>query len=156
MGAWATLSLDDATLKGMAPTDLSDPDFGEHDTDRATTDMVQGAKEYIEVRLMAAIPRLVVKAPGPEAFMDAAVAITNVANPIQQMLGRAFLFLYYGDAQFSNLDVYEFRKQEQKALFEEVFNGFTLYIQSDVDFLEQLEITSDTGLDKYSVPVFVG
>lgn len=155
MGAWADLPLDAATLKGMAPTDMTDPTFNEHDSQRATDDTVQNAKDYIGVRLVGAIPSLIVKSPGPDAFMDAAVAITNMANTIQQMLSRAFLYHYYSGEAFSNLDIYEFKKEQQMNLFDEAFTAFVTYIQLDVDFLEQLELTSDTGLDKYKDIVWV-
>lgn len=150
MGAWADLSLDATTLKGMVPKDFLDPDYGTHDTQRATADMVQAAKEYVETRLIAAVPSLIVKSPGPVAFMDAACGISNVANVLQQVLARSFLYTYYGSEQFSNFDVYAFKQTEQMRLFDQAFNAFVTYIQLDEDFLTALETTSDTGLKKYN------
>lgn len=150
MGLWASLTLDATTLKGIAPADLQDPDYGSYDSQRATTDMVQSAKEYIEVRLVGAVPHMIVKSPGPVAFMDAACSISNVANVIQQMLARAFLYTYYGSEHFTVSDVYAFKRDEQMRLFDQSFNAFVNYIKLDDDFIDQLETTADTGMGKYN------
>lgn len=149
MGSWADLILDNSTLDGMAPADLSDPEFGEFDTQRKSTDRVDNAKDYIKLRLAGAMPELMATAPSPEAFMDAAVDTQNAVDLLQQLLGRAFLFFYYGDERFSSLDIYEFKRQEQKMLFDEAFNAVVNFLLADEDFLLQLETTSETGLDKY-------
>lgn len=155
MGAWDDLALDNSTLKGMAPADLQDPDYGEFDTQRKSTDTVQNAKDYIVLRLAGAAPQLMATAPTPEAFMDAAITTGAATDLIQQLLGRAFLYHYYQGERFSNSDVYEFKKQEQKMLLDEALQAVTAYLLADEDFLTQLETTSETGLDKYNDVIFV-
>jgi len=156
IGDWDALSLSATTLKGLAPRDLLDPDFGEFDTDAATSEYVAQAKDYIEVRLMGAIPAMVVKADGPNEFMDAATTITSVAGPIQRMLGASFLMHYYEQERFSGTDLYSDKLDRIKMSFEEAFTAFVMYIQLDEDFIDAIEATADADLSKFNDLPLVG
>jgi len=155
-GDWDALALADDTLKGMAPVDFMDADHDEFDTDKKTDEYVSAAKRLIETRLMKDLPELVVRAEGPKAFLDAATTITNVAAPIQQMLGWSFLIHYYRQEMFSNTDKFFFLMEESKGSFEVAFTGFASYMQRDEDFLDALEATSSSDLGKFDDPVYVG
>ena len=45
IGDWDNLALSATTLKGLAPVDLRDPEFGYYDTDAATAEYVAQAKD---------------------------------------------------------------------------------------------------------------
>lgn len=156
IGDWDALALSVTTLKGLAPFDLNDPEFEQFDTDVATTEYVAQAKDYIEARLMGAVPGLIVKADGPSEFMDAATTITNVSGVIQRMLGAAFLYHYYGQERFSNADLLATKREEMKEEFDEVFTAFVVYIQLDDDFIDAIEATSDADLSRYNDFPFIG
>lgn len=156
--AWNDLALSATTLQGIAPVDLTDPDFGGHDTARATSAYVTQAKRYIEMRLMREMAYFVEKADGPTEFMDAAIAINkgHINSLIQLMLGYAFLFHYYEQEALGVTGSFIDRAELQKHRFEEAFNSFCTYIRLDLDFIEQAETTTDNDLSVNSGTTWVG
>ena len=156
IGDWDALSLSATTLKGIAPVDLRDPDFGEFDTDAATSEYVAQAKDYIETRLIGSIPQMIVKTDGPNEFMDAVTTISNVAGVVQRVLALAFLMHYYGQERFSGSDLFDMKREEMKEDFEQAYNALVTYIQLDEDFIDAIEATSDADLSQYNDLPFVG
>jgi len=156
IGDWDSLALSSTTLKGLAPVDLRDPDFGEYNSDAATSEYVAQAKDYIETRLLGSVPALIVKADGPNEFMDAATTISNVAGVIQRMLGLSFLWHYYGQERFSSSDLFSIKRDEVKMDFDQTLNSFIIYIQQDADFIDAIESTSSSDLSKFNDLPFVG
>ena len=156
IGDWDSLALSATTLKGLAPVDRRDPDFGEYDTDAPTSEYVAQAKDYIETRLLGAVPALIVKADGPNEFMDAATTISNVAGVIQRMLGLSFLWHYYGQERFGTSDLFAIKRDEVKMDFDQTLNGFIIYIQQDEDFIDAIEATADADLSKFNDLPFIG
>jgi hypothetical protein len=158
MGAWADLTLAAATLKGLAPVDLLDPDSGLVDTARATTEMVAQAKRHVQTRITAELPRMVNDADGPIEFLDAAsgLAKTHIDDLLQEMLGYAFLMLYYEQEGLSRQGVYSQKAELAAHRFEGAFHAFSRVIVLDEDFITASEATTDNWMNKYSHPIFIG
>jgi hypothetical protein len=156
IGDWDNLALSDSTLKGIAPVDLRDPEFGYYDTDAATAEYVAHAKDYIETRLVGSVPHLIVKADGPNEFMDAVTTITEVSGVVQRVLALAFLMHYYAQERFGASDLYDIKREEMKAEFEQAYNALVNYIQLDQDFIDAIEATADADLSQYNDQVYVG
>lgn len=151
MGSWANLSLAAATLKGMAPVDMRDGDFGTFDTDVINTDILNEAKAYIEIRVTERDPLLADRADGPAEFMDAAVDInkTHVNSFIQRMLGYKYTQMFYETQAMGTRGIYDVQAERFEHRFNEVFSAFMGYILHDKDFFDQLETTIDDDIDSF-------
>ena len=155
---WSSVTINTATLEGIAPVDLTDPDFDSPDTTRATTAYLAQAKRYVELRLMREMTYFVEKADGPNELMDAALGINkgHITSLIQSILAYCFLFHYYEQEGLSSTGVFVDRASLMKERFEEAFNAFCTYIRLDEDFLDQAETTTDSDLSLNSATTWVG
>jgi len=158
VATWTSVTIDAATLQGIAPVDLMDPDFNEVDSTRATTAYLAQAKRYIELRLMRELSFFVEKADGPAEFMDAALAINkgHITSLIQSLLAYCFLFHYYEQEAMGSGSSFVDRALLMKSRFEEAFNAFCSYIRLDTDFIDQAESTTDNTLSRHAGVTWVG
>jgi hypothetical protein len=158
VATWTSVTIEAATLQGIAPVDLTDPDFNEVDSTRATTAYLAQAKRYIELRLMRELSFFVEKADGPSEFMDAALAInkSHITSLIQSLLAYCFMFHYYEQEAFGSNSGFVDRALLMKSRFEEAFNAFCSYIRLDGDFMDQAESTTDGSLSRHSGTTWVG
>ncbi len=142
---WSDLTLTAATLKGIAPVDLTDSDFDTHDSERITADRLSQAKRYIQMRLMRDIPQFIEKTDGPAEFLDAVIAVgkAHLNDLLQMMLGYAVLFHYYEQEAISSNTIYEDKGMIMRKYFEEAFNAFSVYIRLDKDVLQQSQTTAE-------------
>jgi len=159
MGAWADLTLASATMKGIAPVDLMNPDTGVYDSSRVSTDYLAAAKRYIQTRLTKDLPTFISEADGAEEFMDAAVTIakSHINDLIQEMLAHAFLIRYYKQEATGRNNLFVERGIMAQEDFDMAIQAFIQIIRLDADFLTQAQSTTDsTTLSQHGVPVFIG
>lgn len=154
MGSWADLTLSTSTLKGIAPVDMIDGDFGVFDSDVITTDKLDEVKRYIEIRIISKDPLLADRADGPEEFMDAAIDINkpHVNKLIQAMLGYRFVQLFYETQAMGSRGVFNERGELFEHRFNEPFFAFMGYILRDKDFFDQLDTTTDDAVANFRGP----
>jgi len=155
-GDWDALALSAATMEGIVSVDFNDPDFDVHDTDLVETNVVAQAKRYITNRLIGALPEMVVRADGPDEFMDAATTISSVDDIIQGMIAWSYLIHFYEQERFSNADLYHDKMMNAKMRFEELFNAFVKYLPKDQDFIDAAEATASADLSRYGDTMFIG
>lgn len=156
MGAWSDLSLTQATLMGIAPVDLINPDTATYDSTRLTANYENAAKREVEAHIVKAMPRLVALTDGPETFLDDAADVTNISNLLQDVLAYAFLKLYYAQERYSDTDLYDAKHKEAKESFVTRVQALTEYLLADEDFITALEGSSGEQVDKWEGVVWIG
>ena len=156
-GSWIALTISNNFLKGVASADFGDAEYQEFDTDRKTTNHELAARRYIETRLTAMMPDLMIKADGPEEFMDAAIGLNNATDRlIEEMYGWGYLAHYYEQERLSNTGVYNDKMERAENRFEMALAAFAGYVKKNSDFIDALEATVDDDLTDYSDIVWVG
>lgn len=151
MGAWSDLALANDTLKGVAPVDMVDGDFGSFDTDVQTDELLAEVKRQIEIDVIARDPLFADRADGPIEFMDAAVNVGkgHVDSLIQSMLGYKFTQLFYETQAMSGRGIYTDRAELFEHRYRATFIAFMGYIVRDKDFFRQLQSTVDDEIGSF-------
>lgn len=154
MGSWADLTLADATLKGIAPVDMIDGNFGIFDTDINETNRLNEAKQYIEMRIVSNDALFAERADGPQEIMDAAIDInkTYIDNLIQRMIGYKYVQAFYETEAMGGNSLFLTRAEMMEFRFNETFTALMRVLMRDPDFFDQLDGTTDEDLAAFEGP----
>lgn len=95
MGAWADLEINPDVIEGLSKTGLSGRATGVFDTTLVTAKREAAAKDSVRRVLTARMAVHVSAAASQAAFFDTLAQAADLASPLQELLGLAFLSNYY-------------------------------------------------------------